>query len=64
MIIDLRLDSPYPPLQDKTPEELFDFGLRLAQALRNVQVRAPLGDGLTCVVLDGKLLCKKGVEVF
>lgn len=65
VIIDLRLDTPYPPLHEKTPQELFDFGLRLACALRNVQVRTPAGDEQDgALTLDGRLLTKKGVEVF
>lgn len=63
--VDLSGQDRYPPLDGKTPEELFDLGVLMARTLRSVRVRAPVGErpGET-VVLDGHLLSKTGVEVY
>lgn len=67
MIINVDLGSArrYPPLNDKTPEQLFDLGVQMARTLRNVRVRAPVSEQPDeTVTLDGHLLSKKGVAVY
>lgn len=63
--VDLNSVGHYPPLDSKSPEELFDLGIRMACCLKTIRVRAPVGDKPDeTVVLDGHLLCKKGVAVY
>jgi hypothetical protein len=63
--VDLMSTGHYPPLDSRSPEELFELAVRIAQSLDNICVRAPVSDQpQECVVLSSKLLRKKGVEVF
>lgn len=63
--VDLRSTRHYPPLDDKTPEQLFDLGIQMARTLKRIRVRAPVGEKPEeTVVLDGHLLSRKGVEVY
>lgn len=63
--VDLRSARHYPPLDDKTPAQLFELGIQMARALKRVRVRAPVGETADeTVVLDGQLLSKKGVAVY
>lgn len=64
-MVDLRPGCGYPPLHDKSPEDLFALGLEIACTLRNVRVRVPLGDsGQECIILNGRILAQDGVAVF
>jgi hypothetical protein len=63
--VDLRSARRYPPLNDKTPEQLFDLGVQMARTMRRIRVRAPVSEQPDeTVVLDGHLLSRKGVEVY
>ncbi len=63
--VDLRADGRYPPLGDKTPNELFELGVEIVTAFENVRVRTPVGDRPEeTVVLDSKVLRRRGVQVF
>jgi len=63
--LDLMSNGHYPPLDSRTPEELFELAVKIASALDNVRVVAPVGD---CpedrVVLTSKLMRKKGAALF
>ncbi len=65
IMVDLMADGHYPPLDTRTPAELFELAVEIAQALDNVAVRAPVGEGPDeTVVLSSRLLQKKGVALF
>ena len=65
IMVDLMADGHYPPLDTRTPAELFELAVEIAQALDNVTVRAPVGEGPDeTVVLSSRLLQKKGVALF
>lgn len=65
IMVDLMADGHYPPLDGRSPAELFDLAVEIAQALDNVAVRAPTGDDPEfSVVLCSRLLHKKGVALF
>lgn len=65
MNVDLRGPNRYQPLEGLTPAQVFDLGVQLARKLPHLRVLAPAGDEPgEEVTLDGKLLSKKGVEVF
>lgn len=65
IMVDLMAKGHYPPLDDRTPGELFDLAVAIAQALDNVAVRAPVGDDPEeTVVLTSRLLQRKGVALF
>lgn len=65
IMVDLMADGHYPPLDGRTPTELFELAVEIAQALDNVNVRAPVGDQPDeTVVLSSRLLQKKGVALF
>jgi hypothetical protein len=65
--VNLSLPHRYPPLDEKSPEDLFDFAVELTQCLDNVQVTVPTADQageLDSAVLDSRIMQKKGVKVF
>lgn len=63
--VDLVANGHYPPLDGRTPSELFELAMEIAQTLENVRVRTPVGDHPSeCVVLCSKMLRKKGVALF
>lgn len=65
--VNLKGPDRYPPLGEKTPEELFDLAVEMSQALDNIQVTTPTADHASDqdqVVLDSRLMKKKGVKVF
>lgn len=63
--VDLKSALHYPPLADRSPEQLFELGCQMARTLKRIRVRAPVGDQPDeAVVLDGKLLSKKGVAIY
>ncbi|HLO78824.1 MAG TPA: hypothetical protein VK196_20390 [Magnetospirillum sp.] len=63
--VDLMADGHYPPLDGRSPAELFELAVEIASALDNVAVRAPVGDGPNeTVVLCSRLFKKKGVALF
>ncbi|MBX9633919.1 MAG: hypothetical protein K2X44_02965 [Magnetospirillum sp.] len=63
--VDLMSSGHYPPLDSRSPEELFELAVKIAQSLDNVCVKTPAGDEpQQCVVLSSKLLRKKGVAMF
>lgn len=65
IMVDLVAEGHYPPLDTRTPVELFELAVEIAQALHNVTVRAPVGDSPDeTVVLSSRLLHKKGVALF
>lgn len=65
IMVDLMADGHYPPLDSRTPAELFDLAVEIAQTLDNVAVRAPVSDEPDAsVVLSSRLLHKKGVALF
>lgn len=65
IMVDLMADGHYPPLDGRTPEQLFELAVEIAQALDNVTVRTPVGDHPDeTVVLSSRLLQKKGVALF
>lgn len=65
IMVDLMADGHYPPLDTRSPSELFDLAVEIAQTLDNIAVRAPVGDGPDeSVVLSSRLLHKKGVALF
>lgn len=63
--VDLSSMGQYPPLNDKSADELFVLGALMACTLKSIRVRTRVGDTPEeTVVLDGHLLCKKGVKVY
>ena len=65
LTLDLMSTGHYPPLDTRTPEELFDLAVKIASALDNVRVVAPVSDDpADKVVLSSKLMRKKGVALF
>ncbi|MGE5546838.1 MAG: hypothetical protein ACM33T_08070 [Solirubrobacterales bacterium] len=63
--VDLRSQDRYPPLAALSTAELFALGCALARTMPGLRVRAPVSDDEdAAVTLDGKLLSRKGVEVF
>ena len=65
IMVDLMADGHYPPLDSRTPAQLFDLAVEIARSLDNVAVRAPVGDAPDePVVLTSRLLHKKGVALF
>lgn len=65
IMVDLMAEGHYPPLDSRSPAELFELAVEIAQALDNVTVRAPVGDQPDeTVVLSSRLLQKKGVALF
>ncbi|CAA7621997.1 hypothetical protein [Magnetospirillum sp. UT-4] len=62
--VDLDADRRYPPLDAMSPGELFDFAARLARSMRHIRVRTRVGEPGETVELDGRLLNRKGVEVY
>lgn len=65
IMVDLMADGHYPPLDSRTPSELFDLAVEIAQTLDNVAVRAPVGERPDeTVTLTSRLLRKKGVALF
>lgn len=63
--VDLKSVGHYPPLDGKSASELFDLGVCMARTWKQIRVRAPVGDQPDeTVILDGHLLCKKGVAVY
>jgi hypothetical protein len=62
--IDIKAETRYQPLNEKSAAELFDLGVLMARVLK-VRVRAPTGDlPDEAVTLDGRLLSRKGVEIY
>lgn len=65
IMVDLLATGHYPPLDTRTPAELFDLAVEIAQSLDNVAVRAPTGDGPDDhVTLSSRMLHKRGVRLF
>lgn len=65
IMVDLMADGHYPPLDSRSPSELFELAVEIAQALDNVAVRAPVGEMPDeTVMLTSRLLRKKGVALF
>ncbi len=65
MDIDLKGPNRYHPLDTLSPAQVFDLGVQLARKLPHLRVLAPVGDEPDEVVtLSGRVLSKKGVEVF
>jgi hypothetical protein len=65
LTLDLMSNGHYPPLDSRTPEELFELAVKIASALDNVRVVAPVGDRPEDrVVLTSKLMHKKGAALF
>lgn len=65
IMVDLMADGHYPPLDSRTPSELFELAVEIAQTLDNVTVRAPMGERPDeTVILSSRLLHKKGVALF
>lgn len=65
ILVDLMADGHYPPLDCRTPSELFELAVEIARTLENVNVRVPVGDRPEeSVVLSSRLLHKKGVALF
>lgn len=63
--VDLKGPNAYPPLEDKSPQELFDFAVHISQTLDHIQVSTPADEkNEASVVLDSRLMRKKGVQVF
>lgn len=63
----IHLEHPelYPPLADQSLQERFDFACRIARALPDIKVCTVVGDHPEeTVVLDGRLLRRKGAQVF
>lgn len=65
IMVDLMANGHYPPLDSRTPAQLFELAVEIAQSLENVAVRAPVSDDPEeTVVLTSRLLNKKGVALF
>lgn len=65
IMVDLMATGHYPPLDTRTPAQLFELAVEIAQSLDNVAVRAPVSDDPEeTVVLTSRLLNKKGVALF
>lgn len=63
--IQLHSEGIYPPLEKLSLQERFDFACRMAQALPDVKVCTVVGDTPEeTVTLDGRVLRRKGAEVF
>lgn len=63
--VDLMSDGHYPPLDTRSPQELFDLAVKIAQSLDNVCVRVPVSDEpKDTVVISSKLMRKHGVMLF
>lgn len=63
--VDLMASGHYPPLDTRSPQELFDLAVEIAQAFDNVRVRTPVSDQPNeTVELSSRLLQKKGVALF
>ena len=65
--VNLKAPNAYPPLKSKSPEELFDFAVEMSRSLGSVKVTTPTSDNpdeQDSVVLDSRLMQKKGVQVF
>ncbi|MGE5505951.1 MAG: hypothetical protein ACM31L_16135 [Actinomycetota bacterium] len=63
--LDLMAEDRYPPLATCTPAQLFELAVKLAQALDNVTVRAPVGTlPDEAVVVTSRLMHKAGAALF
>jgi hypothetical protein len=63
--VDLMAAGHYPPLDTRTPAELFELAVQIAQSLENVTVRAPVGESPDAsVTLTSRLMRKQGVALF
>lgn len=63
--LDLMAKDHYPPLDGRSPEELFDLAMAIALALDDVQVRTPTGGRSgEAVVLDSRMLRQDGAKLF
>ncbi|MBC7907399.1 MAG: hypothetical protein H7Y60_11735 [Rhodospirillaceae bacterium] len=63
--VDLMSDGHYPPLDSRSPQELFELAVRIAQSLDNVCVRVPVSDQMhETVILSSKLMRKRGAMMF
>lgn len=63
--IRLNDEQMYPPLQQLSLQERFDLACCIARALPDVKVCTMVGDSPEeSVVLDGKILRRKGAQVF
>lgn len=63
--VDLMSSGHYPPLDSRSPEQLFELAVMIAQSLDNVCVRAPVSDHPDeTVMLSSRLMRKKGVALF
>lgn len=55
----------YPPLNGRSPTELFELAVQIALSLDDVRVHVPVGDRPDeTVVLDSRVLRKDGVKLF
>ncbi|HTH15113.1 MAG TPA: hypothetical protein VL974_00560 [Magnetospirillum sp.] len=65
IMVDLMAAGHYPPLDTRSPAELFELAVEIAQTLDNVAVCAPTGDGPDeRVTLTSRLMQRKGVKLF
>lgn len=65
IMVDLMADGHYPPLDSRSPSELFELAVEIAQSLENVTVRTPVGEKPEeTVVLSSRLMRMKGVALF
>lgn len=65
IMVDLAAEGHYPPLDHRTPAELFELAVEIAQALDNVSVRVPVGETPEeSVVLTSRLMRKEGAVLF
>lgn len=63
--LDLMSNGHYPPLDSRTPEELFELAVKIATSLDNVRVVVPVGDRPEeRVVLTSKLMRRQGAALF
>lgn len=63
--IDLSAGTLYDPVVQLTPQQRFDLACLIARALHDVRVRVPVSeDGTDTVVLDGRLLSRRGAEIY
>ncbi|MBR9972313.1 hypothetical protein [Magnetospirillum sulfuroxidans] len=63
--IQLNTGNIYPPLESLSMQERFDFACRMAQALPDVKICTVVGDTPEeTVTLDGRVLRRKGAQVF
>ncbi|NFV81506.1 hypothetical protein [Magnetospirillum aberrantis] len=65
ILVDLGATGHYPPLDSRTPSELFDLAVEIAEALEDVSVRVPVGETPEeSVVLTSRLMRRCGAKVF